>query len=908
MDLVRQYANKFNRGEIDAATLARDDINKVNNSGALMTNFMPMRLGPMMYRPGTEYLGAVAGDTYMVPFIAATDDTAILEFSASLLRVWVSDALLTTTTRATTIANGAFTTNLTSWTDADESGGTSAFVTGGYCGLTGSGTASAIRWQTTTLWDTAAEHRLRIVVLDAPILLELGTGGAVHNKDYFSGILEPGTHSLVFTPSADVDITISNSSKMRALVDSIAFETTGTFTIPTAVGASSMPSIRYSQSADVLFATWDDGRQFKIERRGTKSWSVVDYLAYDGPFNTINTSDVTLTPGALSGGNQTLTASKGYFVSTDVDVIFKLISQGQEVTASLTAEDTGTNSVRVSGVAASRIFIITITGLTASGSTVTLQRSTDDASWTDVESYTTNQSKNFDDGFDNSILHYRLHIKTGDYGAGTQVCALEYEGGSIEGTCIVTSYTSATVVRVNIVTAFGRTDATRNWYRGSWSGGSSNHTFPSATSLYEGRLWMAGKNKAWGSVSDAFASFDIGIEGDSASIQKTIGFGPVDQVEWLLPLNRLIMGIASDELAIRSNSFGDTLTPSNTNIKRGSSQGAGGIDPLVINSRGYFVQRSLQKIYEIEYGFNQDIHEAQDLTVLNPSICSAGIKRIAFTMQPEIRIYVVLDDGTARVFLMDKTEDVMAWSRLETDGNFEDVCVLPSTGEDRVYFTINRTGGQYLEKLALFTEAIGGSTSKHHDSFVKYTSPGTTLTGLDHLDGKTVYIWADGEHRETALVASGSVTLSAASTSWTNVVAGLLHTADWTSSKLGKFAEYTMLMHDKRVVKTGYILKDYWPGALQVGPDSSSLSVFPLIEDGTTAPTTTQASYDQKQFPFDGTSETDPRIHLQAKYPVTIQAMAYSLEESVELDPPADRQLDNYAQANDNASEGQRPR
>jgi len=944
---IKPYTNKFNRGEVDSLAIARDDVVKVNNSAEEMTNFMPIRLGPMMYRPGMEYLDdtklititgtinptasttvagvgtlfttelnigsqltvtgetrivtAIASDTsltvdtaftdnandtspdaspvsYFVPFVAAINDVAALEFNHDCVRFWVDDALLTTTTVDTAIGNGTFDADIAGWNGDDGTGAVSAWLDGGYMRLTGTGTESAVRYRTTTGWDgDPAEHRLRIVIKDAPVLVEIGNTvdpPAAHAHDLFKGVLGPGTHSLVFTPTDDIDITFSNSTKYRALVDSVAFETTGTFELPTDIDAANIDSVRFSQSADVIFISWNGGQQFKIERRGVKSWSIVDYESDDGPFGAINDSDVTLTPSALSGGPVNLTASKDYFLSTDVGAMFRLISQGQEVTATLTAQDTGTNSIKVTGIEASRIFVISATGF--ADSTLTLQRSSDDTNWTDVESYTVVQLKNYDDGFDNSTLYYRLHIKTGDYGTDTVVASLEYEGGGITGICRVTGFTSATVVVVNVLEEFGRTDATRDWYRGEWD---STPGYPTAVSLYEGRLWWAGRDKAWGSVSDAFTSFDDRVEGDSAPIPRTVGFGPVAKAAWLMPLSRLVMGITSDTLSIRSNSFGNILTPENTNVKPGSSHGAALKAPLVISSRGYYVQRALNKIFELEYSLDQDIHDATDLCVLNPSICSAGIKRIAVTMEPEIRIYVVLDDGNARVYLMDKTEEVRAWSRIETDGDIRDIIVLPGTAEDRVYFQVSRTNGMYFEKLALFSESIGGTVSKTFDSFKTYTSPGTTISGLDHVEGQTVYTWADGQARDSGdVVNGGSITVS---DSWTDVVVGLRYTADYTTSPVGQYSKDSVLMYDKRIVDTGFILRNYWPMSIKVGPDSSNLKDFPDFEGGKAVVlTATQSKYNQKPFSFDGTMETDPRIHLQAINPCTILAMTYGIDES----------------------------
>jgi len=400
-------------------------------------------------------------------------------------------------------------------------------------------------------------------------------------------------------------------------------------------------------------------------------------------------------------------------------------------------------------------------------------------------------------------------------------------------------------------------------------------------------------------VSDAFSAYDDEIEGDSAAISKTIGFGPVDVVDWLMPLNNLIMGIASDELLVRSNAYGDVLTPNNTNIKRGSNQGVAPVAPISVNRRGYFVQRSEEKLYQLDYDGSRDSNVSLDMNVLNPGILSSGVKRLAVTMQPEIRIYAVLNDGTVAVLMVDTSEDVMAWSKITTavSDTVTDVCVLPSTGEDRVYFTVLRGGGHYLEKLAMFSEAKGGTISKHTDSFKTYSSPGSAvLTGLNHLEGETVHVWADGAYEGTYTVASNQITVGG---TYTEVVVGLRYLADYTSNRVGN-GQYSSMMYDKRVVNTGFILQSYWPGSITVGDSSSNLYAFPGIEDGKAVVTTaTLASYEQKPFPFDGNMETDPRIHIQANNPCIILAMSYGLDESAEIsqsDVLSGKQSDYYDQ------------
>jgi hypothetical protein len=103
----------------------------------------------------------------------------------------------------------------------------------------------------------------------------------------------------------------------------------------------------------------------------------------------------------------------------------------------------------------------------------------------------------------------------------------------------VTGFTSTTIVTVEVLSAFSSLNATADWSEGDWS---DIVGWPSALRFHDGRLWFAGRDKIWGSVSDAYTSFDIDFEGDAGPINRSVGFGPVDTINWLLDLSRLIVG------------------------------------------------------------------------------------------------------------------------------------------------------------------------------------------------------------------------------------------------------------------------------------------------------------------------------------------------------------------------------
>ena len=879
--------NKFNRGEVSKKALARDDVQKVNNSCELMENFIPERLGPMSFRGGTKRLGelpALSLEPFTVPFIASTTDTAILEFGRDVMRVWINDALLTRT--ATTDS----TPDLPAagphvWTDASGVGST-AVIGVSEMQLTGSGSTSAKMYNTQTTADIGTERTLELEVELGPIYASIGTAG-VDSSDIFKGFLGVGRHTLVFSPSSDVTFTFSNAEKYMVKLTSIGYASAGVEEFATPIGFPYVQTISYAQSADVVYLAWGNGRQYQVERRGEKSWSFVESRFDDGPFKTINTTAVGMAVGALSG-DTTLTATEDYFSSDMVGALFQLGSAGQIVEQTVTAEDTGTDSIRVSGIKSDRSFLFSRDSLSGTGTRLTLQRSFDDASWVDIIDYGTDGTEENDDDLDNIIAYYRLWCKTGDYSSGSPVATITYKGGSIDGVARVTGYTSETVVAVQILKDFGSTDSTKDWYQGQWS---DEDGYPSSVGLYEGRLWFAGRTGCWGSVSDAYTSFDRELEGDSRSIYKTIGYGPVDNVNWLAASSRLIMGIASEEVSVRSSSFGEVLTQDNVNLKAGSSQGSAPILPVNIDDKVYFVQRSKIKIMEAEYAIGSDTHKVIDLMTLHQDICSGGIVRIAVSRQPETRIFVVLESGEARIYLLDPAEEVKAWSRMASSSgslttNYLDVVVLPAEDEDEVYFVVERNGIKYLEKMTKFSEAKDYPV----DSFLEEDSPaGTTMAGFTSFASEDIAVWADGVYQGTQVRDGDNITIPSGAT---KVVAGFPITAKYKSNKLGQYARYSVLGQRVRVVGLSLIADYLYTGvdgedtSLKYGPDFSTLDNMPLIEDGTEISRDSFIEfYDEDSFEFNGDADTNSRVCLEATGPCSVMALVLEVEDDADQAP-----------------------
>lgn len=879
---INQPILTFNRGLISPLALARNDIERVKLSAETSVNWMPRLFGSQMLRAGWKYTGSTHNNAkaYYVPFIFASDDTAILEFTDSILRIKIDETPITRPTVTATIANGTFTTDLTSWTDNDELGATSSYSTAfsGSMLLEGDGTQAARRTQQVTVNESGTEHSVRITVERGPIQFRIGsTNGG--DEYVLETTLGTGYHSLSFTPTtSSFYVDFYSRLNRDVYIGAIEIESAGIVTLPTPYVESSLQYIRTDQSADIIYLACKDIKPKKIERRGTgRSWSIVDYLPEDGPFAIGNVSEITMTPAALFG-NTTLTASKSFFKTTNVGSLFKLVSAGQNVTKSVSSANDFSDTIEVTGVGSARAFTIVVSGTFVA--TWHLQQSFDGgSSWLDVSNSTTTTSSSYNDGLTNSTVLYRVGVKTDNYTSGTLVMSLSYPSGSSPGIARVTGYTSTTVVDIEILNPFGNVTATSDWAEGAWS---TRRGFPSAVCLAEGRLNWSGKAKFISSVSDAFESFDDEIEGDAGTVSYNLGSGSVDDVSWMVGLYRIFIGTQTNEKNIKTTSLEEPITPTNFKIVNFSSQGSADVKPTVLDNKVIYVQAGGARLYEINFNSDNNDYQSVELTDLYPEAGLPTISRIGIQRHPDTRVHVIRSDGTVAVLVYDPIENLKCWVELETDGEVEDIVVLPGAIEDKIYYSVKRTINgstvRYLEKWALESECQGGTLNKQADSFFEYSGASTaTITGLSHLEGESVVAWGSGKNLGTYTVASGSITLSEAVTS---CIVGLTYTAQYKSAKLA-YASNSPLNQKKKLNGLGVILYNTHYQGLKYGPDFDHLDDLPLVEDGKiTSANTIHSSYDKEMFEFEGTWNSDARICLQAQAPNPCTLLAITFQQT----------------------------
>ncbi len=900
MPTTNELLYAFNRGIVSKRALARIDQERLRLSAETVDNWIPRSVGSMSIRPGTEKItNTYANATGIgIPFIYSNSDTAFIELTDGYMRPIVNGSSITRNTVSSSVTNGDFSAG-GSWTIATTGGG-SGTISGGkltFSCVPIKSSATCTQSVTIGAGDLNDEHGLTIVVDRGPVIFRAGTTSG--GTDIFnSTVLGTGTHSLALTPTASpLYLQLESRVARNVIVDSIQFESGTEVKIASPWSESELDDVRWVQSADIVFVDCTDNRPRQIERRTTRSWSLVEYDHTDGPFEAIYSNSINAKLSiAAAMGNSTITSTKALFKSTDVGLLVRFFSPGYNFSYDMAQADISTPAVRINGVGTARRLDYTIAGTFTA--TLTLQKSFigPDSGFVDVATHTTTATSSNTDTADNTAVWYRFTIKSGNYTSGTATVTMTFgvgggEGGfgtsqqtsvgGAYGIARITSFTSSTSVDAEILTPFTSNISTDIFQFGVWSPAKG---YPSAPAFHEGRLFHGGVEKIIGSVSDSYVSFDPGYSGDAGPISRSIGYGPVQNINFLLPLTRLVIGGDSSEIAVRSSTFDEPLTPVNFALKDISTNGSARIPAHKIDTRGVFVDKSGTKLIELAYNVQIQDFGATNLAQLVPDLNVGNpIKRIFVQRNPDTRIHCIREDGTVAILLSEPAEQVSCWITYTLDGVVEDGFCLPSEDEDEVYYlvrrTINGSTVRFWERFAKEYECVGGTTSKNIDCHTVYSGASTaTMTGLSYLNGETVCVWGAGKDLGTYTVSGGSITLSQAVTS---AVIGLPYDAVFKSAKLAyAAAKGTPLSQVKRVTRISLLLyKTHYQG-LRHGRDANNLTNLPLVISGKeVAADTIHEDLDIVPGDHKGDWSPDTRIYLKASSPrpATVLAAVFQI-------------------------------
>ena len=439
----------------------------------------------------------------------------------------------------------------------------------------------------------------------------------------------------------------------------------------------------------------------------------------------------------------------------------------------------------------------------------------------------------------------------------------------------ITAITSTTVVTATVIKDMTSSSASTDWALGAFS---DSNGYPSCVTFYEQRLVFAGTSEQpqtlFFSRSGDYENMDENrggtVAADDAMIY-TIASNQVNVIQSLKATRTLIILTSGGEFTLNSDSTGTAVSPTNINIKKQSNYGASNIDALSVGNATLFVQRAKRKLRELAYNFDTDGYVAPDMTILAEDVTLSGLDELTYQQEPHSILWGVRGDGVLVGLTYQRSEQVVAWHQHKLGGSFgataygivESVISISGNSynrsdEDQIWVIVKRTVNsvtrRYIEYFTPFQFDSSLTQFQFVDSALSYSGSSTsTLTGLDHLNGETVRVVANGATHPDEVVASGSITLDRTTTA---AKAGLAYTSTLQTMRLDVGSQDgTAQGKTKRIFDV--TLRFYETVGAKVGPDLSNLEEIPFRSSAALMNDPVPLFTGDKKIEFRGNFETD---------------------------------------------------
>lgn len=481
-------------------------------------------------------------------------------------------------------------------------------------------------------------------------------------------------------------------------------------------------------------------------------------------------------PGTFGSPGTVLRASPGLAADVaageQIQLEHKRMNQQVEITVAATATDEFKVSDEIYILGKWEVYTV---GIWKADLYVEAKEST--GAWRTIRHLKSNKDQNFSIAGESDGETLRIRVDKWDAAASSSAAVPRFVLASVDGVAsqYVTAFYDAdagdSFVRVSLMDGYDEkliVQATTAVSRGAFS---PSEGYPSAVCIHDQRVYFGGTRKRpttiWASsVNDLFNFRRTGF--DDGGFMFEIASNEGNPIQWMLPASRgILLGTAGDEWLLDGADTG--ITPTNIMARRQSRIGAASLQAISAAGSTIFVQRGSMHLQEYQFAWETQQFQAVDLTELVKHLTPSGIRAIAFSQNPEPMLWCVMLDGSLLSCTYNRAQEVIAWAKHTTDGAFESVCVTygDTANADDVWFIVNRYGTRRLEKfdVSFWAGLYNDGPLYHCDaSVVKSGTAFTSVTGLSHLEGKTVKVLANGLAIADKVVTSGSVTVPAGTT------------------------------------------------------------------------------------------------------------------------------------------------
>lgn len=536
-----------------------------------------------------------------------------------------------------------------------------------------------------------------------------------------------------------------------------------------------LATLKYTQSADVMFLVQPNHPPATLTRYATDNWVFERMDITGGPFadsNTTKDNDITVTASAVTG-DITITASEGLFTTDMVGELFAMtyfVSSDYKKGAP-TAD--GSN-LTVSVLPHSSVYVESFGFWDGNFTLEKYDRIIEQ--WVKVRSQDGNRASNYnftEENDSDEITQYRVtstefntDVWSGENEQQRGYITIQAFGNDYTGNVLITEYVSPTEVKATVKRRLASTAATKDFQFSSWSTSSG---YPTCAGFFEDRLVFAGSKTEpqtfWTSKTGDYFNFGTSIPAlDNDAITATLNGGQMNGIKAIVAFGELILLTAGGEYKVTGN--GKPITGENVLSQAQEYRGISDVLPVTVGSRIVYLQQHGGIIRDLAYSYDVDKYTGDDLNLLASHLFERHkVTSMTYQQTPNSIIWCTRDDGLLLGLTYLKEQDVYAWHQHSTaHGKFINVCSIPGPLEDELYCVVEREGNYYVERMEAREASAEPEDQYFVDAGVTVSGSAKTneVTGLGHLEGWEVAILADGNVQPRQTVTDGKITLNRA--------------------------------------------------------------------------------------------------------------------------------------------------
>lgn len=444
-----------------------------------------------------------------------------------------------------------------------------------------------------------------------------------------------------------------------------------------------------------------------------------------------------------------------------------------------------------------------------------------------------------------------------------------------------------------------------------WTG-----NYPSVIQFHEDRLCLANAPQSPQRIDmsnsglyEVFSPSYLldGMVTDSNACAFGLSSNEVNEIRWLQSdQNGLQIGTAGGEWLMTPASSGGVLTPLNVNARQSSQNGSDPVAPVRVGVDTLFLQRGGRRLRQLVYDFYVNGFQGTDTSAHAEHLTAGGFKQIAFQATPQQLVWLVRNDGKLVSINYDRANDELGWSlhSLGGDGQVLSAEVIPAPDNSRdelwlaVKRTVNGSAVIYVERMSKLWEegdatayTVNGATKyRFTPSLTTYMdcalrtvfgSPVTTISGLDHLEGETVSVLADGATHPDCVVSGGAITLQRAAL---DVNVGLAYTSQARTMHLeGGAANGTAQGKKKRIHRVIFRLFDSLGLTVKASGSGGEQSITEPFRDAADLMDAPPALFNgDYAVDWEGTYETEGWVGFSQTEPLPLNVSAITVNLDVQ--------------------------